>query len=701
MRILYLSIFFIVSLLTNTNGQWKSLGGPEGGIIQSLENDGTKLYAGTTEGHLLIGDGTSWETLYQFPNDIFAIFKDGNYLWVGTSETTWFLELDQDGGIIEKGEIDWLSTWSFVRSSDTLYMATSSGIYYVKDGNSMLDAQPSNMGLPSLGLGTTGIAQFDNKLYTTALGFNDDFEDARGIYVSSDAGQTWESELLVDNGNRFVFVDGNMLYAGTFTGLYYKHIDATEWEIATGMGEFNGSTDMVKYGDQLFVATFNGLYVSEDGKTFEQYSGVDLAEYILFMDVYNNQLYFGGYGIYKSEDAENWQKVNEGMISSGILTFCTDTDELFVGTSNNGIFSYSDATWTEKNTGIENALLVHSIVKKGETLFASTGQGVRKSTDNGSTWTSAHGDLEEFIVPQILIVHNDLLLAMSGGLGIYVSDNDGETWVQTNDGLTCGRGGCELYNLYKGETGAYVLAGYGVFKFDESTMSWIDLTQGALPPSPKWSILEDGEKLIVTTQEFGIFYTEDDGENWNEFPLDGIEGFFLAGSNLIKGYGDYYFMIGVNYVEETDLFSTKVYYTPIDVINWKPIMDDFPEITTPMALAVKGNFIYAGTTTQGVWRLNSQIITSSGNQIHKTEIAQNYPNPFTSTTTIRYQASGKNELVILDARGVMVNKLVGQLIGNNLYEATIDMSSMPASIYYYYSQSEKGLSETKKMILVK
>lgn len=703
MKKFYTLLICTLLLHFSASAQWMPMGGPEGGSIQSLEHDDARLYAGTSEGHLLAGDGSEWEIIYTFPDAVYTIFSDGNRLWVGTSEATWSFAIDGEGQLSDGIKIFEHSTWSIIRVDDTLFLATDSGPYFIKDGASLNNPVAIRTGLPIYSLSVTGIAHYDGKLYATVTGFTEDFADGRGVYVSADGGQTWLADLLVDNGNRYLYVDGTTLYAGTYSGLYYKTSSQAEWVLAEGMGEYNGSTDMVRFGDLLVVATFNGLFASEDGHTWEAYQGEGLTEYILFADVFNDSFFFGGYGVFRSEDAISWEKVSAGMVSSGILGFFVEDQDLWVGTNNSGIYQFAEGEWQEKNTGIENVLMAHSIIKKGETLFASTGSGVRKSTDNGETWVNAHGDLSEYLVPQYLVAHNNTLLAMSSGLGIYVSTNDGQNWVEANEGLTCGRGGCELYTIYKGSSGVYVLTGYGVFKWEEASMTWTDITVGALPPGPKWSILEDGNRLIVTTQDYGMFYTDDAGANWEEFSVEGVEGLFLSATSLIKGYDDYYFMIGLSYIEETNSFLTQVYYTPIDEIHWQPLMDNFPALTLPMVLTIKGESLFVGTSTQGVWRQPALVFLSADNEVKglHSAIGQNFPNPFSGATTIRYEAPAVHELVILDARGGIVKTLKGNEIDAGQFEVQMDLSALPASIYYYYVRSAQSRSETKKMILNK
>lgn len=83
-------------------------------------------------------------------------------------------------------------------------------------------------------------------------------------------------------------------------------------------------------------------------------------------------------------------------------------------------------------------------------------------------------------------------------------------------------------------------------------------------------------------------------------------------------------------------------------------------------------------------------------------LSQNYPNPFNPSTRISYSVSKPGELsiIVYDASGKEVEKLVDGYRAAGMYEVTFDAANIASGIYYY-KIAASGFNETKKMILLK
>ena len=85
------------------------------------------------------------------------------------------------------------------------------------------------------------------------------------------------------------------------------------------------------------------------------------------------------------------------------------------------------------------------------------------------------------------------------------------------------------------------------------------------------------------------------------------------------------------------------------------------------------------------------------------ELLQNFPNPFNPETRIKYQIFKSNShvrLVIYDALGNEVVTLVNGVQREGSYEVSFNSENLSTGIYLYKLYAD-GLTETKKMILVK
>lgn len=84
------------------------------------------------------------------------------------------------------------------------------------------------------------------------------------------------------------------------------------------------------------------------------------------------------------------------------------------------------------------------------------------------------------------------------------------------------------------------------------------------------------------------------------------------------------------------------------------------------------------------------------------KLFNNYPNPFNSSTIIKYQIIKDNitTLKIFDVLGREVSILINSMQKAGTYNFYLNVNNLPSGIYYY--QIESGnYSETKKMVLIK
>lgn len=78
-----------------------------------------------------------------------------------------------------------------------------------------------------------------------------------------------------------------------------------------------------------------------------------------------------------------------------------------------------------------------------------------------------------------------------------------------------------------------------------------------------------------------------------------------------------------------------------------------------------------------------------------------YPNPFTETTTIKYETKGGNTQVsVFNNEGMLIQSLVNDTMEEGRYEVRCDLGDLPAGIYYVRLQNEK-LQQVKPMIKVR
>ncbi|MFH0991961.1 MAG: immunoglobulin-like domain-containing protein [bacterium] len=254
---------------------------------------------------------------------------------------------------------------------------------------------------------------------------------------------TWQQTNLT-NGvvwyHSFSISESGIIYAGTNIGAYRSTDNGATWtQVNSGLTNTNVECTAV-----------NSLGYA--------YAGTEKA------------------GIFRSLDkGDNWVPVNNGLTNMDVLSMAIKpSGEIFAGTDQGGIFRSSNNgnSWNQLNNGLIDLVVfdfvfrpdgkiftaansVHYSTNNGETwietslrrvdgvfcltanslghIFAGTGMGIFRSTDDGVTWAEV-GFQNSFIL-SIVIDEDDKVYAATNNAGVVVSLDNGNHWSPMNDGL--------------------------------------------------------------------------------------------------------------------------------------------------------------------------------------------------------------------------------------------------------------------------
>ena len=190
------------------------------------------------------------------------------------------------------------------------------------------------------------------------------------------------------------------------------------------------------------------------------------------------------------------------------------------------IFNTSDAQWVQGD--VFSVGIVYSLEASGNYIFAGvSNRGVYRSQNNGHTWVQT--SLNNVTVLS-LYANGSLILAGSRYNGLYRSTDYGTTWNITS--LKWKDVHAIVFiddTLYAGvdHTG-------GLFKSTNSGQNWIQL--GNLGSDIK-AIVKKDNIIIAGTDGSGIYYTTNYGENWQQTSLQGknISSVLKSGDNYFAG----------------------------------------------------------------------------------------------------------------------------------------------------------------------
>jgi photosystem II stability/assembly factor-like uncharacterized protein len=204
---------------------------------------------------------------------------------------------------------------------------------------------------------------------------------------------------------------------------------------------------------------------------------------------------------------------------------------IFAGTLNAGNFRSTNngATWTPVSNGLMFAGLYFgatTFAAKGTSIFAGTAGGVFLSNDNGANWTATTLATSTLS----LVVNGNDVFAGTSGAGVYRSTNNGTSWTPINTGLTPTR------------INALAVSGTSIFAGSETAGTFVTTNNGA-----NWSPANTGiTTLAVKTLAVngttlfagslsGIYRSTDNGASWSRVSTNITTSLLVSGTTLYAG----------------------------------------------------------------------------------------------------------------------------------------------------------------------
>ncbi len=324
--------------------------------------------------------------------------------------------------------------------------------------------------------------------------------------------------------------------------------------------------------------------------------------------------------------------------------------------------------------------------------------------DGGINWSPVK-NLPSQTPPGIcgIWVENDTVIYACGrfsdGAGILKTTDKGNSWtyIDMNPYMT---GLVDMY-FFNPDTGFVV----GQINNSSNSKAVVFYTaDGGLTWELKHTSAHTGEwawKIVFPTANTGyvsiqntnlesyILKSTDGGETWEDKLIElslsnGTEGIGFISGDIGWGGPDEYM------IQTTDGGNTWSYDSVAQFVNRFRILSD--------------TLGYACGKT--VYKFTSENISGVGNNIlvipDNYKLAQNFPNPFNSMTTIIFSVpvEGFTNLSVYSVTGELVYTLVNEIKKTGIYEVRINANKWASGIYLYKLKSESFI-ETKKMVLLR
>ncbi|MFQ3599176.1 MAG: T9SS type A sorting domain-containing protein [Chloroherpetonaceae bacterium] len=743
----------------NLQAQWTKTAGPEGAEVKAFARNSAYLFVATNGGgvYRTTNNGTTWEeaNVGLTNKRVFALAVSNDTLYAGTQGSGVYRSINNGSTWIEiNNALEGLDVNALLVKDGMLYAGAYEGGLKSLGGVHRYNPQTNQWenvsgNLPE-NFSVETMVVHNNAIYVGSLFGGSDIGNERQrngirikrdrprgeihtLYRTTDNGATWEelSESLEYPYIRTLYSDGNALLLGTDGGGLFRTIDdGATWQSLNTLPilELLPITCVERVGTRLYISAFGtflktgffsgGLFYTDDnGATWQLSLETEVASPPTVVKASNAALMLGTLGgVMRSVDqSATWESVNRGLAALPISSLVWHNGALFAGTDLSGVYRTTNGgiTWTQVNSGLVS-LGIKSLASIGGKLFAGTsGFGIYVSTNNGETWSVSLPADEEFISVNDFAVNGNDIYVATGDLfaqpGIYRSTDGGNTWSNVTNNLV------ELgvfFNTIAALNGEVFVGteGVGVYRSANNGTTWQEANQGLYDETApafvnKLFTLNGalyagmgsfGEQMIETS---GVFVSQNGGASWTR-TINGLNQNRLRVTTFANS--------GNTVFAATE---AGVYFTTNFGAQWQAAGTSLPTVHPFFpphirALATNGLQLYAGLNGESVWQAPISTLNTPRTPEKPTgfRLMQNYPNPFNPTTMIGYELSAASEvtLELFDVLGRKVATLVNGRQNAGAYSYTMNASQYGlATGTYFYRLQVGGVSETKKMLLVK
>jgi len=228
---------------------------------------------------------------------------------------------------------------------------------------------------------------------------------------------------------------GNYIFAGTkYSGIYRSSNNGNSWS-QINLTSYT-ITSLLVYSNNIFAATSsNGLWFSFGyGEAFSQFFPYSLAgNNPVIASSSTNRFYSGSdRGVYlTSNGGVNWYNTLTGNL---VICLTTQDEHVFAGTHSQGIYhSINNGQSWDYNVPFSDQK-IRALASNGTVIYAGKNDGVWRSFSSGIVFEQT--TLNNFQVYSIYAQPNATnLIAGTKSGGVYFSTDEGDSWVQKNDGL--------------------------------------------------------------------------------------------------------------------------------------------------------------------------------------------------------------------------------------------------------------------------
>ena len=328
---------------------------------------------------------------------------------------------------------------------------------------------------------------------------------------------------------------GSQLFAGTYNGYVFVSKDsARTWNLSsTGLPTGADLSFVVSNGAVLLSGYQGpGIFLSSDtGKTWSEVNqGLTNSKVVAITSVADTTIVGTDGGVFlTTDDGATWLPRQIGLINHSVSSLLIDGENLYAGADRYSKHTLAFSTdrggsWDYPDSGL-SVYGINALIHSGQNLVAcgeptDAKYGLYRSTNGGRTWSVSNVNSRWDACDVSGLVKIGSTLIASTNSSPYVSNDDGLTWSVSENGFnytnqivvsSIGSVGSKAFihctTLEWGNLGVYISDDFG--------NSWHPTLDRAFPPRRRVTCFASiGENLFAGTDSDGIFLSTDYGTSW-------------------------------------------------------------------------------------------------------------------------------------------------------------------------------------------
>ena len=486
-------------------------------------------------------------------------------------------------------------------------------------------------------------------------------------------------DALICNGSRIDLLPASGGAPATLYQSTYPHPNIEFWMTATGAMLISDRAGDLSLFTQVFRAS------TDDGQTWAVIDSSRNA-YYTFLGEHDGSVYVAvGSSVLRSEDLGlHFTDCTSGLSAVRILAFEVIGDRLHVLTDHFSLSGDAGATWTNIDAGAQSSWPM-LITSKGTFLIMASSY-LQVSRDSARTWTSPLPE-ERANMLQQFVTADDVIIGIFADSTIRRSTDEGSTWTVVHH--TGGR----AYSLQHAHGVFYALELDNLLRSTDHGVTW---TSQTLPAMEQAFLFGNTRALFLNASSI-LWRSYDHGDTWNPLPLDTLtRRLHHVASN---SRGD----IAAIRMDSGIRPRSDVVFSSDDGETWQKITFDLPAAFTnspiPIGLGVgfsATNRLFTSVPDRGLYSMDANILAASpAPPSPEALLLDVWPTVTSSGVQVGWEAGVSVHLQVTSVTGAL---LIDHSLGAATRSFHLDVSSWPAGTYFLHAAA--GAKQTLRRFMI-